>query len=388
MTVPPLPLHDEVMYLVREVQSKLRTLVAWAKDPAAKPPGIDHAGAAIFVTVMLGIALDVIAVWFWLDVMCRPGHTWVCGKIVETGSAWPILTGLAAAPSVLITWWWRHWQKQRGIEKDMVDIERAASVQRGERFGRAVGFLQHDTTMTRVAGVEMLRLLLRESATDHNLILATLVQYVNFKTRRSASPVKSAEDFLDESRGGARDVECALDVITHRPKGRFEFEDSLRFFDCDMVQISLSNGELSRSAWLSCAFTAVSLDHVKLHSAYLQFSGTLHLRSCNVDQCHLRVMSGVLTIAFSWPTRTLVDLAGSASISLGPFHGEPEPGMFVVSIGPGPNDAIDATHLLSKVDWARDEVFRRIAEIRSAGGKLTYEVEEDPVEWELGSDDE
>ncbi len=125
-----------------------------------------------------------------------------------TSHPWSLLTGLAAAPALLLTWIWRDQAKRK-------DLEIAQESQLTDRFATAVKLLGDDKRDIRLGGIYALERLSKNSKADHWAIMETLSAFIRenapWPPKDDKHKGKLPEDIKPET-----DIQAALTVIGRR----------------------------------------------------------------------------------------------------------------------------------------------------------------------------
>ncbi|NNJ84947.1 MAG: hypothetical protein HKP13_08460, partial [Gammaproteobacteria bacterium] len=179
----------------------------------------------ILLGILLGLFLSGIAMWY---LSSHPENL-----------PWTFLSGLAAAPSLILTWYWRTSHKERDLDNDAQRIQKEEQrlqnesqrlenesqriwneEQRllSERFNKAVELLGHETLQIRLGGIYALERIAQDSERDHWTVMETLCAFVRERTRKpKLKPIAAPED------GGTSTGEEARKPA---PKPEFELPDT------------------------------------------------------------------------------------------------------------------------------------------------------------------
>jgi uncharacterized protein YjbI with pentapeptide repeats len=163
----------------------------------------------------------------WLLYGDFPFQQWTTLRNVRTavqaeGGAppWLLVSGLAAAPSLLLTWWWRTVHKDTDVGHKEAEIAAAQRDERFRRFIEACKLLSDNSTSVRLGGIYALERLARDSKGDFPRILELLCAFVRTGKKRLG---QCATDV-----GTAFSVIARLAEVTREKGGEVEFDDSLR----------------------------------------------------------------------------------------------------------------------------------------------------------------
>jgi hypothetical protein len=125
--------------------------------------------------VGLVIALGALA---WFNRVCGPGSHGLC-EMANRNPPWVVVTGLIAAPSALLTWYWRTAHKKS-------DISGAVTQLVTSRFSESVRLLESGGIAT-VGAIYALERLAHDSPADHWTIMRTLAAFVRHPDRNNDS---------------------------------------------------------------------------------------------------------------------------------------------------------------------------------------------------------
>jgi uncharacterized protein YjbI with pentapeptide repeats len=170
----------------------------------ARTKAVNRLAVFVYIAAMVGVGLVFGAALLLLYARVCTGRTGGVCKMVVDSPPWLLLTGLVAAPSVLLTWYWRTVQKEADIYHAEANIKLATEAHLTERFTKAVDMLGSTLEPVRLGGIYALQRLARDSATDRSTILKTLAAFV-----RLTSPCDPPEDI--EAPG--EDVRAAISVL-------------------------------------------------------------------------------------------------------------------------------------------------------------------------------
>lgn len=176
---------------------------------------------------------------------------------------WPVLTALAAVPSLLLTWYWRKKDKDREIEnkatendtdRERLKLNSALDRERllHERFESSVRLLGDKSTVVRMGGIYSLERLIKTepgktaswSINDHNNVVEVLAGYV-----RKNSRVDPFEPEVDpdieryDPKRVTEDVQASLTVLGRRQWANFEGEVQV---DLNRANLRLANFQLAK----------------------------------------------------------------------------------------------------------------------------------------------
>ena len=193
--------------------------------------------------------------------------------LMEMHSPWMLFTGLAAAPSLILTWYWRKKDK-------LEDIEIAREGQITERFTRAIELLGSDKMAAHLGAIYALERISKDSKKDHWTIVETLAAFI-----RESAPwlPKESEDALEKGKKPANDVQAALTVLGRR-KWR---EDESGYIDLSYADLGGAN---LLGAHLEGAYLWVTnLEKANLRGAHLEGAilNFAHLERTNLFEGHL-----------------------------------------------------------------------------------------------------
>jgi len=151
---------------------------------------------AIASAVGLGVLL-LVAAFIGYALRCWGNSSGECAAI-RASPPWTLMTTMAAAPCVLLTWYWRTEHKKR----DILDASRA---QIAQRFATAVEMLDKGGHTT-IGAIYALEQIAQDSPADHWTIVETLAAFVRNACLKPASSG-------DERRA---QVQAAISVLGRR----------------------------------------------------------------------------------------------------------------------------------------------------------------------------
>jgi hypothetical protein len=188
--------------------------------------------------------------------------------MVVDSPPWLLLSGVAAAPAFLLTWYWRTVHKQAEIQKGLADVEKgqadlklAVDSQLTQRFVEAIELLGHENAEVRLGGIYALERLAADSERDHWTIIETLAAFVRGLSR----------DRSDESPAPA-EIQAALTVIGRRQKR--EETGVINLSGAQLSGVRLT-GNFAMAEMIGCRLRGaiiwkVNFDRAQLLSAYLR----------------------------------------------------------------------------------------------------------------------
>ncbi len=212
----------------------------------------------IAIAAILGVFLSVSAV-FCFHIYC-PNETcenMIC-KLVWKHSPWLLFTGLAAAPSMLLTWFWRRQQ----------NVERLIT----ERFAKATEQLGSDQMAVRLGAIYQLERIAQDSKRDHWTVVETLSAYI----RENA---KQNDDLVPPT----TDIQAALTVLCRR-KWRNTEKNGIDLSNTNLQKADLSNAHLERANLWNARLEEADLGEAHLERANL---GKAHLERAFLGKAHL-----------------------------------------------------------------------------------------------------
>lgn len=185
---------------------------------------------------------------------------------------WLLVSGLVAAPSLLLTWYWRT------VHKDQ-DNELAAREERNSRFIDSVKLLGEKPELA-LGGIYSLAALANDSPSDLQRVVATLCAFVRIRGIK----------YPDEPQEGVKmepeaDVQAALGVVCELPRaGRLDLRGAnlvgVDAVDLDLGEVRLDYADLRWGM----------LNGARLHGASLGYVGLGYARLYRTDlsaaYCH------------------------------------------------------------------------------------------------------
>lgn len=209
---------------------RLHAILRDMHAPDGGPSGFIHErpGCAILCAAALGVVLASVAA-ATLTVVCWPDAFWFYDhaqyfcKNAAKQPPWLQLAGLSAAPSILLTWFWRD-QKRRHDERTadanraatQADAEKARDADRAvafaTRFKSAAEMLAAGDAMTRVNAAYLLWDIARESPPHRATVADALMRFVTIAEENSARE-RSKEGTSKNVIETAEDVKCVVTLL-------------------------------------------------------------------------------------------------------------------------------------------------------------------------------
>jgi hypothetical protein len=194
-----------------------------------------------FWSVMIGSCIDDTSGW-WFRYICSP---------MKDQPPWTMLTGLAAGPALLLTWYWKT--KQRFREIQVSEYQEVTS-----RFARAVELLGSDNLAQTLGGIYALGRLAEDSKRERTIVFGTLCAYVRSMPSTSDLVVGRPPRGLGERE--AR-LEAALRVLSGIRDGGALLLFGAQLDGLDLRDLDLSWGAFSGSSMRACKFFSCKLSH-------------------------------------------------------------------------------------------------------------------------------
>ncbi len=213
--------------------------------------------------------------FFLFYLICCPNEncdSMLC-KLVWKHSPWFLFTGLAAAPSMLLTWFWRRQQ----------NVERLIT----ERFAKAIEQLGSKELAVRLGAIYQLERIAQDSKRDHWTVVETLSAFIREnswkKEEKTGESQKETPEQEAKRTPPATDIQAALTVLGRR-----------KWRDTEQNQVDLSKAKLQganlRNAHLEGAnFYFAHLEGAHLYSAHLEEANlsAAHLERASLSAAHL-----------------------------------------------------------------------------------------------------
>nr|VFK22171.1 MAG: Pentapeptide repeat-containing protein [Candidatus Kentron sp. MB]VFK27785.1 MAG: Pentapeptide repeat-containing protein [Candidatus Kentron sp. MB]VFK74433.1 MAG: Pentapeptide repeat-containing protein [Candidatus Kentron sp. MB] len=184
---------------------------------------------------------------------------------------WASLSALAAAPSLLLTWYWRTIHKQKDIdtarEQAQLDEQRLLT----ERFIRAVELLGNKKLQIRLGGIYALERITQDSPRDHWTVMEVLCAFVRERSRES-KPIPPEEQKFPSGPQfypPDTDVQAALTVIGRRGEEQrvWERKENKRL---DLHNVHLERADFSNTDFSGANFRWAHLSGANLSHANFQ----------------------------------------------------------------------------------------------------------------------
>ena len=309
---PPLPAKllgfaDRPMN-VRSISKSLAWFRSWTKD---------QPGVSILMASGAGVALAIAITHSLVDACFAATEHWVPTKTSTTASGgaytdghwvpgyayafwglfrvsaqlcvevtksppWILLSGMVAAPSVLLTWYWRD-RKRRDDHRLAVESGIA------ERYTRAAELLASTDCMTRINGLFSLWDVARESQSHRVTVSRTLAAFVRVHS-------KAAQADTHDGSSPRPDLQTAVTLLSETDWATPEWSSSagvrvvVDLRDAQLVRFDLARKDLSGAFLRGTDFSHAYMHHAKLGDALLMEAKLTKafLRSASLRGANLR----------------------------------------------------------------------------------------------------
>ncbi len=232
---------------------------------------------AILLAVLLGIGLNTLLLYF-IDL---PKDTTLF-EYLRDSKPWALITGLTAAPALVLMWYWRDKHRRAEIEKGREDVRIARESQLTERFATAVRLLGDERMEIRLGGIYALERLARDSEADHWAVMETLSAFIRENARWEGDDLPMDEEFEKKIKPRT-DIQAALTVIGRRPEERRKYEEEREYkldlsgtdlrgayiFKANLKYTILHQSKLVRTNLNGADLTSAYLSEVDLSGAYM-----------------------------------------------------------------------------------------------------------------------
>nr|VFK68038.1 MAG: Pentapeptide repeat-containing protein [Candidatus Kentron sp. UNK]VFK71912.1 MAG: Pentapeptide repeat-containing protein [Candidatus Kentron sp. UNK] len=224
--------------------------------------------------------------WMAVSVLCGGllaiGGYFLLGWMGLERKDWPwnSLSALAAAPPLLLTWYWRTIHRQQELDTDeehsRIEEQRLLT----ERFTRAIELLGSEKLQIRLGGIYALERIARDSLRDHWTVMETLCAFAREGTRepRRAKGEGTPSDEEDADAEStflppATDVQAALTVMGRRGEEGRAWEQK-KGKELDLRGVHLEQANLQEAHF----------EGINLMDAYLERS---HLLGIHLEEAYL-----------------------------------------------------------------------------------------------------
>jgi len=260
---PSLPLR-----LIRRSTRALRMRLALWFEPPAR---------AILSAAFLGLASAANAI-YWTSSACFdatgsavPAHLFLvfrvspvlCETLTKT-PPWVLLSGMVAAPSILLTWYWRD-RKRRDDHRLAVEAGIA------ERYTRTTEMLGATDQMTRINGLFSLWDIARESTGHRETVFRTLAAFVRVRSQVSDEPNDDPLKSTDPQADVQAAVTLLIDAQWSEPEWQLEGAADLR--NSNLRRVDFARGYLARAKFGGADLRRANLSGANL--AYSNFDAAL-----------------------------------------------------------------------------------------------------------------
>jgi hypothetical protein len=195
---------------------------------------------------------------------------------IQRNPPWILVSGIAAAPALVLTWWWRTQHKDKDIEHKEADIAFAKREEWSNRYTDTVRLLAQSDPVSRYGAIYSLELLASESAEDAARVVSTMAAFLR-STRPAPSENRTAESH-----------EALAAVV--RIESHFEHGTAVPQLDLSGATLKRYNG--MRVTLRSCIMHRIDLESALLIEADLRDSlmvqanlARADLSRCNLSDC-------------------------------------------------------------------------------------------------------
>jgi uncharacterized protein YjbI with pentapeptide repeats len=192
-------------------------------------------------------------------------YTYCCA--VQRNPPWLLISGIAAAPALILTWWWRTRHKDKEIEQKTADISAAKRDERSRRFAEALRLLAEEQSLLCIGGLYSLESLANESPEDLFRVIETICTLV-----RTSDPPSDEQDATLEAQEGV----MVLSRLNHNSLlGAGDSTNPLQLSCSDLrgtplIRGSLDHAHLSKALFDEASFYRFSMAHANLYEARLR----------------------------------------------------------------------------------------------------------------------
>ncbi len=235
--------------------------------------------ARVLGAVALGILLVVAALALFRygcpDYPTDGSLCWVLAR----NPPWPLLATIAAAPSVILTWYWRTVHKDTDIRQKQFEIDLAKREERSKRFFEAVQLLTHDKLDARLAAVYSMESLAKDVQEEHGRVIETLCAFLR---EHGNSTPEAPDGILVGFIIQATDVQAAFTVIG-RMQSRSENLDlrGAALESIEGIELDLSRANLTVANLRNANLRRANLASAHLEDALLEDA---NLRNANLER--------------------------------------------------------------------------------------------------------
>ena len=258
-------LSNFILKWVKKLATAATTCFKWISGGT-----IGKMGIAVFLGVLLSGSVVYLFHHYCPQTMCE--HM-LC-ELVWRHSPWLLFTGLATAPSMLLTWFWRRQQ----------NVERLIT----ERFAKATEQLGSDQMAVRLGAIYQLERIAQDSKRDHWTVVETLSAYIRENARweeeKTEEPDQETPKQEAEITPPATDIQAALTVL-----GRRTWRDTEKN-RIDLSNTNLQRADLSYAHLEGASFKQSHLEQANLYCAQLEQAtlNSAHLEKVNLRDANIK----------------------------------------------------------------------------------------------------
>ncbi|HTQ05315.1 MAG TPA: pentapeptide repeat-containing protein [Polyangiaceae bacterium] len=190
------------------------------------------------------------------NALCTGSASALCKAGIQN-PPWLLLSGVAAAPVVLLTWYWRTVHKERDLRATSISQDLSRMEHVTARFATAVAMIDKGG-MSAVGGIYALDRVARDSVQDHWAIIETLCALL-----RGSVGMKGGEFH-------AAMVQAAVTVIGRRDASRDPVGSQIRLRGADLQGADFSDLNFAGADFVNafvsgCRFHGTNLSGANLH---------------------------------------------------------------------------------------------------------------------------
>jgi hypothetical protein len=209
----------------------------------------------IIGAAVLGLAVAIGALW-GANTFCTGRDVPLCRAGIQN-PPWLLLSGVAAAPVILLTWYWRTVHKERDLRATIVNQELSRMEHVTARFATAIAMIDKGG-MSAVGGIYALDRVARDSVKDHWTIVETLCALL-----RGSLGFKGGEFH-------AAAMQAAVTVIGRRDSSRDPVWGQIRLRGADIKGVDFSDLNFAGADFVNafvsgCRFHGTNLAGANLH---------------------------------------------------------------------------------------------------------------------------
>jgi len=197
---------------------------------------------------------------------------------------WVLFTGVAATPSLILTWIWREKHKRKAELKAKKDIEIAQESLCAERYQKAIELLGSDNVMTKVGAIYSLEYVSRYSLKNYWAVMDIFASYLRKELRLEEKTNK--DDDLESVNDQKFDVMAIMSVLKRRfdnDRRKIALQKTLFLHNIDFYQGCYYGAYFENTSLLYSNFANTLMLHARFLDSALGFTKFYNASLCGAE---------------------------------------------------------------------------------------------------------